>query len=349
MRTRIFTVLAVALLTLSACKNTGPVRPSATGSRFELLIVMNNPEWQAPAGRAVFDLFNQDMEGLPQPEPVMKISQVNQANFTDVLKPARNIISIDISDRYTQSKITYSRDYYSFPQSYVRVTAPDEAAFIETINTHGDDILNYFIVTERDRTIYFNKQDLNNQAVQEVKKMFGIEIDIPVDLKRSTTATDFYWITNDNAYIRKDLVVYSYPYTDPNTFTYEFLTAKRDSVMKYHIPGEFEGSYMGTEYKYARPSFKPVAVNSEYAVEMRGLWKILNGGAMGGPFVSLTRLDEINQRIITVEGFVFAPATTKRNPLRMMEAIIYSTRLPHEINILKEVTVSASKTEVENK
>ena len=124
---------------------------------------------------------------------------------------------------------------------------------------------------------------------------------------------NFYWITNNSGYIRQDLVIYTYPYTDPNTFTYEYLTAKRDSVMRANIPGEVEGSYMGTEWKYARPEMQEITVNGEYAAEIRGLWKMIGGGSMGGPYYSLTRLDEVNQRVVTIEGFVFAPATNKRN------------------------------------
>ena len=63
---------------------------------------------------------------------------------------------------------------------------------------------------------------------------------------------------------------------------------------------------------------------------------------MGGPFVSLTRIDEMNMQIITIEGFVFAPKYDKRNPLRQLEAMIYSLRLPHEVN---EVVITAPKTD----
>ena len=336
MKAKIITALFLGILFIS-CQNTGRVLPSATGARFELLVVMGNSQWQSPAGKAVFNLFDEDMEGLPQPEPIMNIKQVNHANFSDILKPSRNILYTEISDKYVQPKITYSKDYYSYPQAFVRVVAPNDSIFKETIEKYGNNIRNFFVLAERERTMTFNKKDLNQRAVQEVKDQFNIEIDIPVDLKRATKGDDFYWITNDNGYIRQDLVIYSYPYTDPNTFTYEYLTAKRDSVMKYNIPGEFEGSYMGTEYRYAQPNMKEVNVNGEYAVEMRGLWKVLNGGGMGGPFVSLTRLDEVNQRIITVEGFVFAPATTKRNPIRALEAVVYSTRLPQDLNVLEEL------------
>ena len=60
----------VAALLLPAlfisCKNSGNVKPSATGARFELLIVMDDDLWHAPAGQAVFNLFDQDTIALAE-------------------------------------------------------------------------------------------------------------------------------------------------------------------------------------------------------------------------------------------------------------------------------------------
>ena len=324
-----------------SCKNSGNVKPSATGARFELLIVMDDDLWHAPAGQAVFNLFDQDTPGLPQSEPLFKITHVKQADFSDLLKPSRNVLYVDVAaDRYTQAKIAYAENYYSYPQCFVRITAPSDSALLDAIRSHGDEVAERFIVAERERTMAFNKQDLNEKAVKEIEEHFGIQVDIPIDLKLSTVRDNFYWITNNSGYIRQDIVIYTYPYTDPNTFTYEYLTAKRDSVMRANIPGEVEGSYMGTEWKYARPEMQEITVNGEYAAEIRGLWKMIGGGSMGGPYYSLTRLDEVNQRVVTIEGFVFAPATNKRNAIRALEAVAHSMRLPQDVNVIGEVTVT---------
>ena len=61
----------------------------------------------------------------------------------------------------------------------------------------------------------------------------------------------------------------------------------------------------------------------EYMVEMRGLGR-LEKAFMGGPFISHTVLDEQRNRIVTVEGFVYAPRLDKRLYLRELEAILYT-------------------------
>ena len=130
------------------------------------------------------------------------------------------------------------------------------------------------------------------------------------------------------------MVIYTYPYTDKNTFTPEYLNAKRDSVMKINIPGGPEGSYMGTQ-EVDPPVFTGMNVKGKFAAEIRGLWEI-KGDVMGGPFVSLTRLDEVNQRVVTVEVFVYAPEVDKRNLLRHNEAALYSLELPGEFELETE-------------
>ena len=58
----------------------------------------------------------------------------------------------------------------------------------------------------------------------------------------------------------------------------------------------------------------------------------MKGDFMGGPYVSHTRLDEKNQRIITAEIFVYSPDKMKRNLVRQMEASLYTLKLPNEFS-----------------
>jgi len=306
---------------------------------------MQDSLWKLPSGRALVELLNSDMEDLPQPEPVMSVHQCTQQEFTDVLKPSRNLLLTEISDKYTSPKITYSKDKWAAPQAVVRIVAPNDSSFAATIKQYGKNILDYYIRMERERQIAFNKNYINEAKKVEVEKIFGIQIDIPQGISKTTIKKDFYWLTNDLPGVNQNIVIYSYPYTDKNTFTKEFLIAKRDSVMKANIPGEIDGSYMGTELKWAQPTFNEIWVNKGYCAELRGLWRMKNGAAMGGPFYSHTRLDEINQRVITMEVFIFAPGTKKRNPIRQLEAVLFSAKLPQEINAIDEVSVVANKKE----
>ncbi len=335
-------ILITATL-LASCIKTGLVLPSATGTRFEILVVMDDAYWKAPSGRALIALLDQDMPALPQPEPMLSIIHCQHNEFGDILKPTRNILMVEIDSRFEKPAIQYGKNSWSQPQSTVKIQAANDDAMVELLKQYGQKILDYFIVTERERQILMSRNTVNLKAKQEVEKLFGIQVDIPSELSKTSHTGDFYWATNDHARTRKDLVIYSYPYTDKNTFTEAYLIAKRDSIMKQYITGELAGSYMGTELVHAQPILKEINLNQTYCMEMKGLWRMFGGASMGGPFFSHTRVDEINKRVITVEGFVFAPGTKKRNHIRQMEAVVYTVKLPQEINEIHEVSVVATK------
>ena len=119
--------------------------------------------------------------------------------------------------------------------------------------------------------------------------------------------------------------MYSLPYTDKNSFTREFFLHKRDSVLAINVPGEKENMYMTTDWDFTE--VKDINLQGTYALEARGLWKIEND-FMGGPFVSHMRLDEVNNRLIFSEVFVYAPSKLKRNLMRSIEASLYTVKLP---------------------
>lgn len=58
---------------------------------------------------------------------------------------------------------------------------------------------------------------------------------------------NFFWAGTNAATGDQNFVIYSYPYTDKDTFTKEYFVHKRDSVMKINIPGAREGMYMSTD------------------------------------------------------------------------------------------------------
>ena len=97
--------------------------------------------------------------------------------------------------------------------------------------------------------------------------------------------------------------------------------------MKANIPGAKEGMYMSTDS--ITVDVRPIDIHGDYTMEARGLWR-MKGDFMGGPFVSHTRLDKANQRIITAEIFVYSPDKLKRNLVRMLEASLYTLKLPAE-------------------
>src|SRR5690606_31556298 len=90
--------------------------------------------------------------------------------------------------------------------------------------------------------------------------------------------------------ITRGLWVYSFPYTDPGTFTVDYATHLRDSITAKYILGSADSSYMVIEKLYPVDS-TAITLNGEFAMEIRGLWKMENY-FMGGPFINYTTYDK---------------------------------------------------------
>lgn len=342
MKKILFTLLACISL-LSSCKDTGNLLPSVTGTIYENLVVMETPYWKGASGDSVRAYLAADMECMPQIEPLFSLSHTNFYGFSSILKPVRNIFIADIdSSKYTQGKISYYTNQWAKPQAVVKVAAPNCVVFDSLMHVYGKRIAQYFVQKEIERQINFYESYTNQAARQAAKQMFGVEINIPNDMGQITQKQDFLWVSDFKGQIRRDIVIYSYPYTDKETFTKDYILAKRDSTLKQYIHGGVEGSYIGTEYRHIPPQFQAINVKGEYCAEVKGLWRIMNGDAMGGPFISHTRLDAVNQRIITAEVFIYGAGQKKRNALRQLEAVLHSMKLPQDINSLPEIQVSAN-------
>ena len=291
-----------------------------------------------------------DMPCMPQVEPYFRVTHVPTAQFDDMFKPTRNILFVDINpQKYTQLKAKVSNDYWSTPQALCRIQSPSEEEFVAYWLEHGEEIREWFVNQEIKRQMKFYRASTNKDA-RAILEEQGYDMLIPEDymvimdtvLGGATTFSlrnpitiapevRLLWCCNNKGSMRRDIVVYSYPYTDQNTFTQRFLNAKRDEILSRIVTGSVEGSYMGTEYKVMPPVMRTIMVqDDEQATEIRGLWRILNGEAMGGPYVSHTRLDQVNGRVVTAETFLYAAGQKKRTALRQAEAILYTLQLPQD-------------------
>lgn len=330
-------VLLVGVMSTS-CKK-GALLPNASGAVFEVLVVADDSVWKSTEGRELFDLLSAEMPDVPQSEPMFKISRVPHSAFDNLLRPARNIVIVDVAPHYTQPRVKFEQDVWARRQAVVTLTMPCKSGIPSIIEKRGKAIQEFFVKSERKTYQEYLQKSHNSQMESEAFKRFGIEMRLPFEMTSYKYGENFMWISDNSVTSQKCVVIYSYPYTDVKDLELERIIAKRDSVLKANIDGPDEGSYMGTELVHHTPSFKAVTVGNAYCSEVHGLWKVVNG-MMGGPFVSHSRVDEINNRIITIEGFVFAPGKDKRNSIRQMEAILYMVKMPHEVN---EVVVRNNK------
>ena len=309
--------------------------PSSAGAPYEVLLVAGEDDFHSGAVDSLYNILTDDMPGIAQSEPLFKVSRINQAGLSKTLRLCRNIIIIKIDPtQYTTAKFKYSRNVYAAPQLVVTLQAHDATQFKHFVDDNREMITEFFIRAELNRQIDLLKDDHQPHMQEEVRRVFGADIWVPVELTKVITGRNFVWGRCER-FVKKveqelNIVVYSYPYRDVNTFTEKYFTHKRDSVMKANIPGPRDGQYMMTTRGFNLVSDE--TVHKHYAQVVRGLWNIKDYD-MGGSFVSVSRVDEKNQRVVVAEAFVYYPNHAKRDVLRKLEAALYTLRLPDELDL----------------
>lgn len=331
----------LSMFILVGCKGKGiPTLQVATGAPYEVLVVADPKVLNSEVGKEIKSILDSDVPGLPQSEPEFRVSMVSTSQFDNILKPVRNILMVEVSDLYTQPKLSFARDVWGKGQMILYLRAPDLASLQTYVPGHKQAIIDFFVNSELNRVVSVLRKSYNHTASEELFDLLGVEMNIPTELTQINKSEDFFWISNNQAQSRMDILVYSVPYTEIDAFTPGKITARRDSILALKVPGAYEGSHMTTS-KFVSPAFRAMTLGGKYVGELRGLWE-MKGDIMGGPFVSLTRLDEANQRIITAEAFIYAPEKKKRNLMRKLEAALYTLKLPQD-NLLPEVPVMVTQ------
>jgi len=311
--------------------------PTSAGSPYEILLVAAEDDFHNGAVDSLYAILTDDVPGIAQSEPSFKVSKITQNNLSKTLRLCRNIIIIKIDPSlYTTPKFKFSRNVYAAPQIIMTIQAPSALKFKNFVTDNRDVITDFFNRAELNREIDLLSQDHQPNFEEQVKKMFGCDMWIPAELDKIKAGRHFLWARCER-FVRKveqdiSLVIYSYPYRSTKTFTEEYFIRKRDSVMQANVPGPRAGQYMMTTRPFTLVSDE--TVHGEYAQLVRGLWNIKDYD-MGGPFVSIARVDEKNQRVVVVEGFVYFPNQPKRNVLKKLEAALYTLRLPDELDLQK--------------
>ncbi len=341
----LLTALSAILLLTTSCRNSKlkMLVPQASGRPYEVLVIMDGDLWESLTGRALFDVLDTDIPGLPQPERSFHISQASPKDYNRTLKMFRNIIEVNIDRRqFTTTKFKFVRNEYAMDQVIMRINSPSNEAFATYVTEHSQDIIDFFNNMEINRLCVDLRDEYSQTALKLAKELFDCDFHAPKELKSYKRGKDFFWVSNDSPSGLVSICMYSYPYEGPQIFNKRYLLHKRDSVMQKNLPGREPDMYMQTDTLYT--DVKPIVVHHAYAMEARGLWYMRND-AMGGPFVSHSRVDTKNNRVVTVEGFVYAPEKMKRGLIHRMEGALYTLLLPEEQETEQEAGIEEENKE----
>jgi len=323
-----FTPVLILSLFVMSCGNNKTSAPRSSGKTAEMIVVTNNEtKWEGRVGDSIRSFFNQDYEVLAQSEPLFEMASIPIANFnnTKMFQAHHNILIVDIDKNATEPSMEARKDVWSSPQHVINIKAPSEEVFATFFDEKKEAIFNILMDSEYERLIKTFKAFRDREIVEKLKKGFNFSLEIPSGFYIAKESADFAWIRKETKNNSQGIILYAYDFFDTLAFDKSRIISFRNNITEEYIPGPSEGSYMIVDEVNAPVLSKKINLKGYFAIETRGIWK-LEGDFMGGSFVNYTLVDEKRNKVITMDGYVYAPNKPKRDLLIQMESIAHSLK-----------------------
>lgn len=320
-------IFSLVLLTNSCDQKTDSTKPRSIGSTSEILVVLDNQQqWDNIIGKTIRTYFEKEQYGLNQSEPIFNVAHLSKQNFSDMFKKHRNILIVHIDPKLTKTKVESIEDHWASPQQIINIESPSNQSFSETLSENASTIIDKYNLAERKRILSVFRPASRNKVTDQLVKTFHYKMTIPNGFFVAKSEPGFMWIRKEANDYSQGIIIIAEPYQDTAQFSSASIVARSNRFLQQYVPGEQDSSYMQIDEEYLDVQAKTITdFITDYAIEIRGLWNV-EGDFMGGPFLSYTFLDPQSNQIVTLHGYVYHPNKKKRDLLRQVESILYSTQ-----------------------
>jgi len=317
----------LAILGVSiACKEEGKADylPESVGAMNTLTVVIDNDLWNSSVGDAIRQNYTAAAQGLTWDEALFSVTQIPQQIFSGAIRNTSSVLYV-MED--TLNIAHMKSNMYAKPQKVGVIKGHNKEELIENINKTAQEFIADFKALEIGKAQKRFEKSLNKEKALENK--FDISMKIPSIYRVGREEDNFVWIDRQIQKGSMNIIAYTMPwdsFKNDSTFV-EDIVKMRDSIGSLYIGGEDipgKKNHMITEKAFS-PYVFPAEVSGKNAAEIRGIWE-MSAYPMAGPFLTYIINDKENNRKLILEGFVFAPATKKRDYMFELEAILKSVR-----------------------
>lgn len=326
MKKRILACFLGILVTTIACKDEGKqdYLPDSVGAMNTLTIVIDNELWKSSVGDAIREKYTAAAQGLTWDEALFSVTQIPPQIFSGSVRNTSSVLFV-MEDSLSVAHM--KSNMFAKPQKVGVVKGRNKQEIIDNINNTAPEFIDAFKTLEIQKAQQRFTKSLNKEKALQDK--FNISMTIPSIYRVGREEDNFVWIDREIQKGNMNIIVYSMPwdsFQNDSTFVQDIIKM-RDSIGGLFIPGEDipgKKNHMVTEKAFS-PYIFPAEVARKKAAEMRGIWE-MSEYPMAGPFLTYIINDKENNRKLILEGFVFAPATRKRDYMFELEAILKSVR-----------------------
>lgn len=321
---RFFLALFGSILLFSCHFKQEKSTQETSGKINSVSIIIDDQLWNGEIGDSIRNKFAAPVFGLPQEEPIFTINQYPVKLLEGFMNNSRNIIVIK---KEPKSRYELLENEFSKPQNVFHISGKTVIEIIDTIEKKAPSIIQKIKQTEISEIQKTNKKSL--LSPQKVFSKFKISIDIPSTYKYVMRRNKFIWIKREITSGSTSVLIYQIPITafkNRNTVTNNIVKI-RDSIGNLYIHGTTHNTKMITENSYAPYSLK-TTLNDNITYETKGNWEMKND-FMSGPFINYCMIDKLQNRVLVLEGFCYAPSKEKRDLMIELEAILKSVKTPN--------------------
>ncbi len=292
----------------------------SSGRTNTLTIVMDNTLWEGEIGNYLRMHLAAGVKGLPQDEPLFTIKQMSATAFRGFARKSRCFLRIQ-KGKNKAYKIWTNK--YARPQIGIDISGTTNEEIIDQFLINRKEIITTYKQVELENRQSLIKKPLNTN---DLKKELNIDIRIPRAYHIAKQDSNFFWIRKNINHGSMNILLYEAPislFKKENSIIRNIINV-RDSIGGKQIPVDDGGQFI-TEAAFS-PFLKRINMLGMEAYETKGTWEVKNK-YMAGPFINYTLKDTLRNRLLVLEGFVFAPSVQKRDYMFDLEAILKSTHL----------------------
>jgi hypothetical protein len=311
-------VFFVFIIFVTACKEQKTklrYLPDSNAKINHLTVVMPEKSWAGALGNKTRTLLESPYEGLPFDEPQFTLKYLPPKVFSGFARNSRNILWF-VKDSLARFQLW--EDMMAQPQTVAKVSGEDDDVQAYFLEENID--LFKAVLTEKERKEKIRRIKKSLTKARDLQKRFNISLVYPTAYKTVKDTTNFVWIQKDIPKGHMNLIAYSLPFSALKGNVKKRIPEIRDSIGKAYIPGRLKGSYMITEKAY-RPYYYKTQKQGRLTYLTKGTWEVAND-FMAGPFVNYMIKDTLRKRWMVIEGFVFAPASSKRDQMFELNTIL---------------------------
>tara|TARA_B100000530_G_scaffold188244_1_gene119418 strand:+ start:3194 stop:4183 length:990 start_codon:yes stop_codon:yes gene_type:complete len=289
--------------------------PSSIGDPLELLIVKNSKNLDDNFFIKLNDLLTTDIGPAPQKENFLNLIEVYQEDFKGILQRHQNILIVSHNSKFN---IRFKMDLFALDQLVIFVECPS----IFALQKNKDQIIK---LIQKIKSIEIKrlsrkfKQYTSKSINEQVENTHNILITPPKDFFLAYSDSTITWIRRETPKISQGIFL-------SNLASNKLIQSQNniisiiDSIIKPHIFGPVDGSYMKSEND-AVIKLDSIKVNDFLGVRIQSLWRMEND-FMGGIFTAYYLTLKSTSSPLLIYTYLYAPGERKNVSLLQLEAII---------------------------